>query len=187
MSANTFELTRASVIEDLESSISARQVAAIDDTLSLVREVADLAVRALEVSPDRYLIFERLFMLGPSVIVPLKTLCLDTRSGEARVLASVVLLNFGLRDVVETLLDAVRTDKILACLAAHALAKHGILEAEQAILARLNDCAPDEHDLVVCLVDSLEQLGRPLPDELLDRLTVGWPSWKAQNLRRNQA
>jgi len=174
-----------SVITDLSADQVEKQIAALDNASEIVNALVKSAVNAFRRGPDRLFVAERLYRLGSVVVAPLEELLDKSDNPEVKILASLVLLQFGSTSGVPCLLDAIVKDCEYACMAANRLAEMGITEASDRIIARLRLCDPKQVDLVVCLLSALEKLGSELPSDLRNRFATPDVPWQIRTMLDN--
>ena len=167
-----------SLIENLDSQQIEYQIPAIEETANIVEALAKKAVAALENSPNRFLVAERLNRFGSIIVPHVEQLLQSSTNSEVKILASLVLLQFNSKAGVAILLNAIRDDEEYAVLAARHLAQTGIKDAIEPICDRLRSSDPEEIDLVVSLLDSLKKLNAELPQELFQRFSSKSVSWQ---------
>jgi hypothetical protein len=161
-----------------------KQTQAIDDAIRVNHLLALSSVCALRDSQDRFFVAERLPRFGSVVVEPLEALLQEPAEGEAKILASLVLLGLGSQAGVPILLDALLAEPAerYASLVARTLAANGVGEAGEIIITRLrsSDLTPNalgksfasnaSKDLAVSLLDALKKLAIALPTDLQQRL-----------------
>ena len=171
-----------SVMEDLDSNQVEKQVSALEQATEIVNFLAIKAVEALKRGPNRFLVAERLNLLGSVVVPHLEKLLKSSDNSETRILAALVLLELDSRVGVPCLLDAVAKDEDYAGLVARHLAKEGIKEAIEPIINRLRNCELQEVDLGVSFLDALAKLGGEIPLELRQRLIAADVPWQIRTM-----
>lgn len=170
------------VIEDLDSNQVENQIPALEQATKIVNSLAVKAVDALRRGPNRFLVAERLNLLGSVVAPHLEKLLKESDDSETRILAAIVLLQLGSKVGVPCLLDALNKDEEYAGLAAEHLAKVGIKEANYHIINRLRSCKLKQVDIVVSLLDALAKLGGILPSDLRERLVASDAPWQIRTM-----
>jgi hypothetical protein len=175
---NGIEVDR--MISDMTSGQPDRQIPALDQACHLVNHLVQIAVDALEAGPERFLVAERLHWLGPTAVGPLEVLLMRTDNSEVRILASLVLLQLGSRVGIHWLLQGVLEDHNYAGLVVGHLAKNGIYEAVDRIVARLRVSDAADLDLIVASLDALETLKADLPSDLLTKFTAPSMPWQVR-------
>lgn len=170
------------VIDDLDTNQVERQVPALEQATEIVNFIAIKAVDALKRGPNRFLVAERLNLLGSVVTPHLEELLKNSDNSETRILAALVLLQFDSKVGVPYLLDAVIQDEDYAGLAARHLAKAGSKQAIKPIINRLMCCELKEVDLVVSLLEALAQLGGEIPSDLRQRLAASDAPWQIRTM-----
>jgi hypothetical protein len=161
------------------------QIQALEELSEAVVVLVEKAVDTLKSSPHPFLVAERLNLFGSLVIEPLERLINSDVSSETKILASLVLLQFGSKVGLPYLLEAIVTDHNYACLATGHLVKAGVTEVGDRIIARLRLCQLEEVDLILCLVQGLKDLGIQLPSDARTRFTSpGAPNLLRVGLRK---
>ncbi|MBD2776386.1 hypothetical protein [Iningainema tapete] len=171
-----------SVIENLDTNQVEKQVPALEEATEIVNSLARKAVDALIRGPNRFLVAERLQLLGSVVVPHLEKLLQESDDLETKILAALVLLQFNSRVGVPCLLDAIANNEEYGGLVAEHLAKKGIKEAIAPIINRLSTCELKEVDLIVNLLDALEKLGGEIPLELRQRLAAPNIPWQIRTM-----
>lgn len=92
---------------------------------------------------------------------------------------------------IHWLLQAVIEDHNYASLVIRHLAKSGIHEAAERIIARLRISDAADPDLIVASLDALETLKVDVPSDLIDKFEEGSMPWQVrkvvENLKSNKA
>ncbi len=158
------------------------QAEALKLAKSLFERVARDAVDALRRGPNRFIVAERLHWLGSVCREPLQEILSSSAAGEAKILASLVLIQLGSRKGLQVLLDAISSGSEYSGLSASFLVKQNIKEAVPVVLRRLNECPLDHIDEIVSLVAGLEGLGHSLPQQLILRFRQEGVPWQVRSL-----
>jgi hypothetical protein len=166
------------IIERLGSNDPAEQGTAMTDARTAFDAVADAAVSALERGPNRFIIAERLHPLGSILVPRLEKVVQQANAEEARILASLVLLQLGSKLGVPVLLQAVEHNWSYAGLSAAHLARAKVIDAAPIIISRLWATPLEEVDLCVRLIDALKGLGVALPPDLDSKLRQEGVPWQ---------
>lgn len=172
--------------ENLDSQQVELQIPAIEETANIVDALAKKAVAALENTPNRFLVAERLNRFGSIIIPHLEKLLSQSSNSEVKILASLVLFQQNSKIGIPILLNAVRDDDEYAILAARHLAQAGIQDAVKPICDRLGNSSLEEVDLIVSLLDSLEKLNARFPQNLLQRFSSENVPWQIETILKNQ-
>jgi hypothetical protein len=167
----------------LESEAPEEQAAALDEATAILKEFGRKLVEHYVRCDNRYIIAERLVRFAPFVIEPLKDVLSHTEDTELRGLSATILLRLGDRTGVSILLDIISSDETFStlCLAATQLAKAGIVEVEDSILKRLRSLTfTNKHHIleIQCLLLALQDLGKPLPPDLVERFQSSEAPWE---------
>ncbi|MDF5730343.1 MAG: hypothetical protein PUP92_20555 [Rhizonema sp. PD38] len=170
------------VIQNLNTNQVEKQVLALEQATEIVNSLALKAVDTLRRGPNRFLVAERLQLLGSVVIPHLEKLLSESNEEETKILAALVLLQFDSWVGIPCLLDAIGLNKDYGGLVAKHLAKKGIKDALPPIINRLLTCQLQEVDLVVNLLDALEKLGGEIPLELRQRLAAPDTPWQIRTM-----
>lgn len=174
------------LLENLDSQQIELQIPAVEETANIVDALAKKAVAALENSPNRFLVAERLNRFGSIIIPHLEKLLGQSSSSEVKILASLVLLQQNSKIGIPILLNATRDDDEYAILAARHLAQAGIQDAVKPICDRLRSSNLEEVDLIVSLLDSLNKLNSKVPQDLLQHLSSKDTSWQIKTMLEEQ-
>lgn len=170
------------IIQDLFSEEPPRQAVAIEQAAALVDDLAAAAANALERGHNKFIVAERLHLLGPAIVPHLQNIATKSIGQEARVLAALVLLQLKDRTGVPVLLTAVEESSDYAGLCANHLARANIDGAQAAIERRLAAAHLDEVDLVVSLIMALRTMNRELSPDLIRRFKDGEAPWQIRTL-----
>ncbi|MEM7594732.1 MAG: HEAT repeat domain-containing protein [Cyanobacteria bacterium P01_A01_bin.83] len=175
-----------SLIENLDSQQIEHQIPAIEETANIVETLAKKAVAALENSPNRFLVAERLNRFGSIIVPDLEQLLESSTNSEVKILASLVLLQLGSKAGVAILLNTIRDDEEYAILAARHLAQAGIKDAIDPICDRLKSASLEEVDLIVSLLDALNKSNGKLPQDLIQSFSSDNVSWQIKTKLEEQ-
>jgi HEAT repeat protein len=160
-------------------------VGAVEDLAHVVNEVIDRVLEEFaRPGPARYPIFERLGRFGSLAVDPLEQLLVRSEDRELRVLTAAALLSLGSRAGVEVLLDAVRADDPLVCLAVRVLADSGIGEAVPRIEQAVYQCDLRKTAILECLIVGLRRFSGQLSEGVRARLLAVEPAWLRDSLLR---
>lgn len=174
------------VLGRLSSAEPEAQIGAVEELIHVSNQVVDRVLQEFaKPGPARYLIFERLGRFGSLIVEPLEQLL--ERSGddrELRVLAAAALLSFNSRVGVGFLLDAVRPEDPLVCLAAGILAKSKVAEAAPRLHDAIKQCALHRTAVLECLTTALWTFTNPLPEDVEEHLRGMEPGWLRDSLLR---
>jgi HEAT repeat protein len=164
--------------QDLESRLGA-----VEDLANIANRVVDRVLEEFaKPGPARYLIFERLGRFGSMAVDPLEQLLQRSEDRELQVLAAAAVLSLGSEAGVQVLLDAVRADDPLVCVAVRVLANAGVVEAAPRIENAIYHCDLSRTDVVECLVAGLRRFADPLPDGVRVRIRAVEPAWLRDSL-----
>lgn len=153
----------------LSSADPQSQARAVEELVDSVDEGIGLAMNALEVGPNRYLIAERLAKLK-GILMPRLERLLDTgASPEARTLAALLLLDAGSQAGEAELLRSIREDEELAVPAMNALARRGCRAVVELVKQKLTNVNLQDIDRVLAFLAALEKLGESVPQEFAER------------------
>ena len=83
---------------------------------------------------------------------------------------------------MDVLIDAVRADDPLVCLAVRVLADSGIAEAVPRIEQAVYQCDLGKTAILECLIVGLHRLAGQLPDGIRARLQAVGPAWLRDSL-----
>jgi len=171
------ETSVTAIIEKLDSDELERQLSGLDDARALISQFARRSVELLLSSSSPYVIAEKLFAMGPSVIGDLeKQLDGDDAQPEARTYAALVLLKLGSRKGVSQLFRSLKDGVGPIGMIAESLGLAQVPGAGEAISDALKDGAlSKEPYTVVTLVCALRRLGATVPDEVLRQLDESAP------------
>lgn len=175
-----------SLIEDLDSQQIEQQISAIEETVNIIETLAKRAVAALENSPNRFLVAERLNRFGSIIVPHLEQLLDKSKNSEVKILASLVLLQQNSQAGISILLNAIESDREYAVLAAQNLATAEIKDAIEPICDRLRNSNLAEIDLIVSLLDSLNKLNAKLPQDLYQSLSTDNVPWQIETKLKEQ-
>ncbi|MEL6439341.1 MAG: hypothetical protein AAFQ80_08830 [Cyanobacteria bacterium J06621_8] len=171
-----------SLIENLDSQQIEQQIPAIEETAKIIETLAQKAVAALEDSPNRFLVAERLNSFGSIITPHLEQLLNKSNNSEVKILAAFVLLQQNSQAGISVLLNAIESDREYAELAAQHLAAAGIKDAVKSICDRLRISNLEEIDLIVSLLNSLKKLDAKLPQDLWERFSVDDTPWQIKTM-----
>lgn len=171
-----------SLIENLDSQQIEQQIPAIEETAKIIETLAQKAVAALENSPNRFLVAERLNRFGSIITPHLEQLLEKSKNSEVKILAALVLLQQNSKAGISVLLNAIESNREYAGLAAQHLATAGIKDAIESICDRLRNSNLKEIDLIVSLLDSLKKLDTGLPQDLLKRFSADDTPWQIKTM-----
>jgi hypothetical protein len=127
--------------------------------------------------PNRYVIAEKLFAMGPSVIPELES-HLDEEGGqpEARTYAALILLKLGSRKGIPQLFRSLKEGVGPIGMIAQSVSSAELPGASEAITdALMNGATSKEPYTVVTLISALRELGATVPDEVLRQLEASAP------------
>jgi len=171
------ELSRA--LEQLASRDLEVRVKAVENLAQIANGTIDNVVEEFAQPGDaRYLIFERLGRFGSSAIRPLEQLLNRSEDAELRILASAALLQLGSTVGVEILLQSIRAEEPLVCLAVRVLSDANISEARPLIESLIEVLDLGQTDTLECLVTGLRHFVDPLPEQIRTRLQDVKPAWR---------
>ncbi len=171
-----------SLIENLDSQQIEKQIPAIEETAKIIETLAQKAVAALENSPNRFLVAERLNRFGSIITPHLEQLLEKSKNSEVKILAALVLLQQNSKVGIPILLNAIGCDREYAGLSAQHLATAGIKDAIKPTCDRLRNSNLKEIDLIVSLLDSLKKLDTKLPQDLLKRFSADDTPWQIKTM-----
>lgn len=171
-----------SLIENLDSQQVEQQIPAIEETAKIIETLAQKAVAALENSPNRFLVAERLNRFGSIIIPYLEQLIDRSKNSEVKILAALILLQQNSKAGIFVLLNALESDLEYAGLAAQHLATAGIKDTIEPICDRLRNTDFEEIDLIVSLLDSLCKLNAELPQDLFKRFNRDDTPWQIKTM-----
>jgi hypothetical protein len=177
---NNFDLEK--VLGRLESDNPEEQAIALDEAVAILdrfcRAVVDRFVRC----EDRFIIWERLFRLGPFLIEPLKEVFLQTQDSELRGLSAMTLLKLGDRIGLPNLLEMILTEDDLLFPVVSLLAQMQVLEASDFMIKRLKSLSFDRILHIQSLIAALERLGTSLPSDLIERFQAPDTPWEIREM-----
>jgi hypothetical protein len=165
------------------------KLSALNALTSLVRRVASETVEELRYpNPFKYIVLERLGLLGSVCVQPLRHLLESSTDNETRVAAAAALVTFAGEDLAaakNVLLAALTWGNPDMCLAARVLAQAHVQAAVPYLRAALNraELSGETAPTVECLVQAMRSLGQPLPAEFLNRARDESPGWLSDKER----
>jgi hypothetical protein len=175
------ELSSEFVNEDLEV-----QTNSIECAFDAINYLVNKMVDALRDSPNRYFIAERIGNLGSIVIDPIQNIFDEAQDPEAKVLSSLVLIQFGVLVGIPYLLRMISQGSEHTPLIVATLAKYKITQAVDSIESFLYVCDVSKIDVTISLIKALEKLGRPLSDDLLQRFMQKDIPWEIKMVARKR-
>ncbi len=174
------------LMKDLDSTEIAKQIPAVEESVTIVDGLAIKAVEALQNSSNPFLVAERLNRFGSIIVPHLEKLLQESNNSEVNILASLVLLQLNSQVGIPILLAAIKDDKEYAILAAQHLAKAEVKDAIEPICDRLRNSKFEEIDLIVSLLDDLSKLSNKLPEDLLQSFLAIDSPWQIKTLVKEQ-
>ncbi len=176
------------LMKDLDSTEIAKQIPAVEESVTIVDGLAIKAVEALQNSSNPFLVAERLNRFGSIIVPHLEKLLQESDNSEVNILASLVLLQLNSKVGLSFLLVAIKDDEEYAILAAQHLAKAGINDAIEPICDRLRNSKLEEIDLdlIVSLLDALGKLNNKLPEDLLKSFLSADSPWQIKTIVQEQ-
>jgi hypothetical protein len=173
----------AAALRELASTDFVERVSAVEQLAHVSNKIVDKVLEELaRPGSARYLIFERLGRFGSLIVEPLEQLLVRSDDHELRVLTAVALLSLGSRAGLEVVLDAVRADDPLVCVAARVLADTGVDEAQPRIEEAVYQCEISNTAVIECLVAALHQFNDHLSEGIIARLQLVEPVWLRESL-----
>ncbi len=173
-------------MKDLDSTEIAKQIPAVEESVTIVDGLAIKAVEALQNSSNPFLVAERLNRFGSIIVPHLEKLLQESNNSEVNILASLVLLQLNSQVGIPFLLAAIKNDEEYAMLAAQHLAKAGIKDAIDPICDRLKNSKLEEIDLIVSLLDALSKLNDKLSKDLLQSFISADSPWQIKTIFKEQ-
>jgi len=158
------------------------RIPGIQRLASMVRRGLEVLVDALIAGPDRFLVAERLVVVGPAIVPVLRPLLRGAQDAETRELAALVMLQLGCHDGVELLVDAIRQRSEQSFVAIKLLAREGVKSIIPILtdellrqVTLLHSCDPPGLEVYV---QALETLGAPIPAPFLEAASSESAPWE---------
>lgn len=147
---------------------------ALEKALAAVQYIAQAAVASLQnyPIPIPLPVMERLFAFGSIIAEPLAALFESSHDDEIKTLAALGLLRFGHLTGVQWLLRMLREESEDACIIARDLGRAKIIEAKDVIIGRLRSYTLQDDWLIICMLNSLQELGESVPSDVNDNLAT---------------
>ncbi len=98
-------------MKDLDSTEIAKQIPAVEESVTIVDGLAIKAVEALQNSSNPFLVAERLNRFGSIIVPHLEKLLQESNNSEVNILASLVLLQLNSQVGIPFLLAAIKNDE----------------------------------------------------------------------------
>lgn len=165
-------------LEKLTSDDLQTRLGAVDRLAELTENLAEHVVKAMVKDQElKFPIWERLAKFGSVVVEPLRRAHVSPPDEETRVLLAAALLWFGQSEYIPEVLDVIRVDHPLLCVAIRVLVLRDVRDAVEPIIAALRSCEISDNLAFRCLVGGLRGFSEPLPAEIRQGIEKLQPEW----------
>ncbi len=170
------------ILNKIKSQNLEEKINAIEESENIIAMIINSIVNELENDPNCYLIAERLSNVENILFTSLNNIYENTKKIEAKELSALLLFSIGSQNTINYLIRMIRSGSAHSGLAARDLAEKGVKEAVVPIIDRLTIIDIEEIDLIVTLIQALNKLNIPLPDNLKNRFKSNETPWQIRSL-----
>ncbi|GEM_PF-2143432 len=144
-------------------------LAALDESIEVFGRISQPAVQAIKHPQVGPFVAERVYSLIARVLEDVENFMESAAGLEEKAYAAALLLFFGSKSGVASLLEAVEQNRPYSAWAAHKLANAGIVEAKDSIVLRLRCTDVHKAEEIESLLAALKKLNGALPQDLENR------------------